>query len=124
MLRNIYIFLIQVTLKRAVPKELFQVFDGLLTVNRIFVGGLKQETTEADLRQYFSTFGTVRKIDVMIDRRTNAKRGFAFVEFDDYDPVDKVILQGNHIIQGHDVTVKKGILSFVIDSDEKSGLFT
>lgn len=98
----------QVTLKRAVPKELFQEFDGLLTVNRIFVGGLKQEVEESDLRDYFSTFGRVRKIDIMVDRNTNAKRGFAFVEFGDYDPVDKVVLHGNHTIQEQEVTVRKG----------------
>ena len=98
----------QLTLKRAVPKELFQECDGLLTVNRIFVGGLRQEVDESDLREYFGKYGTVRKIEVMMDRHTNTKRGFAFVEFDDYDPVDKAVMQGKHRIGGQDVTVKKG----------------
>lgn len=94
-------------MKRAVPKELFQEFDGLLTVNRIFVGGLRQEIQESHIREYFSSFGSVRKIDVMVDRNTNTKRGFAFVEFEDYDPVDKVVLQGRHILHGTEVTVRK-----------------
>lgn len=97
----------EVTTKRAVPRELFQVFDGLLTVNKIFVGGLRSTILESDLQDYFSQYGRVRKIDVMVDRNTNTMRGFAFVEFDDYDPVDKVVLQGNHAIKGQDVTVRK-----------------
>ncbi|XP_035227781.1 heterogeneous nuclear ribonucleoproteins A2/B1-like [Stegodyphus dumicola] len=97
----------EVTLKRAVPREFFQEFDGLLTVNRIFVGGLRSEIQESDIREYFSNFGKIRKVDIMMDRNTNTKRGFAFVEFDDYDPVDKAVLQGNHVILGQDVTVRK-----------------
>ncbi|GBM14247.1 Heterogeneous nuclear ribonucleoproteins A2/B1 [Araneus ventricosus] len=97
----------EVTTKRAVPREYFELFDGLLTVNKIFVGGLRQDIQESDLQEYFGSFGRVKKIDIMVDRNTNTLRGFAFVEFDDYDPVDKVVLLGNHFIRGHDVTVKK-----------------
>ncbi|XP_042911803.2 heterogeneous nuclear ribonucleoproteins A2/B1-like isoform X2 [Parasteatoda tepidariorum] len=97
----------EVTTKRAVPRELFQAFDGLLTVSKIFVGGLKSEIQETDLRDYFSSFGRVCRVDIMVDRNTNTMRGFGFVEFDDYDPVDKVILQGNHAILGQDITVRK-----------------
>lgn len=95
-------------MKRAVPKELFYECDGLLTVNRIFVGGLRQEVEDSELREYFTKYGKVRKIEIMVDRHTNAKRGFAFIEFTDYDPVDKAVMQGKHKIGGQDVTVKKG----------------
>lgn len=98
----------QVTTKRAVPRELFQAFDGILTVTKVFVGGLIQDIQEQDLREYFSRFGNVRRVDIMMDRNTNVNRGFGFVEFDDYDPVDKAVLQSGHIIRGKDVTVRKG----------------
>lgn len=98
------------TTKRAVPRELFAAFDGLLTVTKIFVGGLRPEVRDDDLRDYFSEFGVVTRADVMLDRETSEGRGFGFVQFDDYDPVDKAVLQGSHVIQGREVTVRKGEL--------------
>ena len=35
--------------------------------------------------------GEVVDVDVIIDKDTKRKRGFAFVQFDDYDPVDKAV---------------------------------
>ena len=38
-------------------------------------------------------FGPVATVTRMTDKETGKKRGFAFVEFNDYDPVDKAILK-------------------------------
>lgn len=43
------------------------------------------------MQKYFSTFGSIASVNVVTEKDTNKKRGFAFVEFDDYDPVDKVV---------------------------------
>jgi len=56
--------------------------------------------TEDHLREYFSQFGSVASVDITKDRNTGQRRGFGFVTFDDYDPVDKVIcnqLQSSNI---------------------------
>ena len=49
-------------------------------------------TTEESLRDYFSSsYGPVESVDLIEDRETKRKRGFAYVCFNDYDPVDKAV---------------------------------
>lgn len=57
----------------------------------MFVGGLKDNHDEECLRTYFEQFGNVVSIKILTDRNTGKRRGFAFIEFDDYDAVDKAI---------------------------------
>lgn len=62
-----------------------------ITVKKIFVGGIKEDTEESHLRDYFQQFGKIEVIDIMTDRNTGKKRGFAFVTFDDHDSVDRIV---------------------------------
>ena len=50
-----------------------------LTVKKIFVGGIKEDTEEYNLRDYFEKYGKIETIEVMEDRQSGKKRGFAFV---------------------------------------------
>lgn len=51
---------------------------------------LNDAITEEDLKDYFSPYGNVTSTALVINKETGKKRGFGFVEFDDYDPVDKI----------------------------------
>jgi len=62
-------------------------------VKKIFVSGIKDEIENEDLREYFSELGEIVEVDVIVDKDTKRKRGFAFVQFDDYDPVDKAVCE-------------------------------
>jgi len=55
------------------------------------VNGIKPDHTEESLRDYFCKFGNIIKIDIVTDKNTSERKGFAFVTFDDYDPVDKLV---------------------------------
>lgn len=46
----------------------------------IYVGNLSYEVTSDDLSQVFAEYGTVRNVQVPMDRETGRMRGFAFVE--------------------------------------------
>jgi len=51
---------------------------------------LNDSITEEDLKEYFSPYGNVTSAALVVHKETGKKRGFGFVEFDDYDPVDKI----------------------------------
>jgi len=46
----------------------------------LYVGNMAFSTTEDQLREVFSQYGTVTKVQVIMDRETGRPRGFAFVE--------------------------------------------
>ena len=49
-------------------------------MKNLFVGNMSFQTTEADLKALFQSFGQVGRINVVTDRETGRARGFAFVE--------------------------------------------
>jgi hypothetical protein len=50
------------------------------SVKNLYVGNLPFTTTNEDLSQVFSQYGTVTKAQVITDRETGRSRGFGFVE--------------------------------------------
>ncbi|XP_042348518.1 heterogeneous nuclear ribonucleoprotein A1b [Plectropomus leopardus] len=95
--------------KRAVSREDSNRPGAHVTVKKIFVGGIKEDTEESHLRDYFSQFGKLEVIDIMTDRNTGKKRGFAFVTFDDHDSVDRIVIQKYHTINCHNCEVRKAL---------------
>ena len=59
----------------------------------MFVGGIKDNMDENLLTDYFSQYGNIESIDIVADKDTGKKRGFAFLVFDDTDPVDKIVCE-------------------------------
>src|SRR6516165_9255892 len=47
---------------------------------KLYVGNLTYQTSDADLEQLFSEFGTVQSAQVIEDRDTGRSKGFGFVE--------------------------------------------
>uniref|UniRef100_A0A8C9PWW4 Heterogeneous nuclear ribonucleoprotein A1 n=1 Tax=Spermophilus dauricus TaxID=99837 RepID=A0A8C9PWW4_SPEDA len=95
--------------KRAVSREDSQRPGAHLTVKKIFVGGIKEDTEEHHLRDYFEQYGKIEVIEIMTDRGSGKKRGFAFVTFDDQDSVDKIVIQKYHTVNGHNCEVRKAL---------------
>lgn len=62
-----------------------------LSVKRLYVSGVREEHTDQMFREHFTGYGNVLEVDIITDKATGKKRGFAFITFDDYDAVDKCV---------------------------------
>lgn len=60
--------------KRAVSREDFVKPGARLVVKKIFVGGIKEDTEEYNLRDYFEKYGKIETIEVMEDRQSGKKK--------------------------------------------------
>ncbi|KAF6384809.1 hypothetical protein mRhiFer1_006429 [Rhinolophus ferrumequinum] len=95
--------------KRPVSREDSPSPGAHLTVKKIVVGGIKADTEEHHLRDYFEQYGKIEVIEIMTDRGSGKKRGFAFVTFGDRDSVDKIVTQKYHTVNGHNGEVRKAL---------------
>lgn len=71
-----------------------------------YLGGLSWDTTQDDLREYFSSFGTIVDCSIKHDPTTGRSRGFAFLVFDRKEIVDKILSQNEHFVKGRKVDPK------------------
>lgn len=74
---------------------------------KIFVGGVSQDTSAEEVRQYFSQFGKVDETVMLMDQQTKRHRGFGFVTFENEDVVDRVCEIHFHTIKNKKVECKK-----------------
>ncbi|MGC9941765.1 MAG: RNA-binding protein [Verrucomicrobiota bacterium] len=67
--------------------------------NKLFVGNLSFNTTENDLQDAFTAYGTVSEANLVMDRMTNQPRGFAFITMGSAEEAQKAIdgLNGREI---------------------------
>merc|ERR1712176_1023416 len=97
----------EVEAKRAVSREESNKPGIHKSVKRLFMGGVKENITEPDVKAYFSSYGNVESVELLTDKQTGKKRGFGFVNFDDYDVVDKIVQTRRHTISGVSIEVFK-----------------
>ncbi len=76
-------------------------------MKKIYVGNLAWATTEADLRDLFSTIGEVQSATVITDRDTGRSRGFGFIEMDDGDAEKAISELNGRDLGGRDLRVNE-----------------
>ena len=72
----------------------------------LYVGNMAFSTTEEALREAFSQYGTVTKVQLIMDRDTGRPRGFAFVEMRDGGDQAIAALNGSQL-DGRSLTVNE-----------------
>ena len=99
----------EVETKRAMPRDESNNAANHQSVTKMFVGGIKDDISEDDLRDVFVQYGELKSVDIVMDKATGKTRGFCFIEFGDYDSVDRAVLKKRHDVNGKKVEVKKAV---------------
>ena len=50
-------------------------------LRKLFIGSLKWELTELELREAFEAFGELEEVKIIMDKETGRSRGFGFIKF-------------------------------------------
>ena len=115
----------EVDTRRAVPKELQGNPESELRSKKLYVtgmrgpkSGLNDDISDADLQEYFGQFGTVLNVSQKLHSaaapqvdpsKIGKKTGFGYIEFDDEDPVDKLVLIGVIHFKGAVLEARRGL---------------
>ncbi|XP_029637368.1 heterogeneous nuclear ribonucleoprotein A3 homolog 2 isoform X7 [Octopus sinensis] len=110
----------EVDTKRAIPRS--EADESQAAVKKMFVGGLKEGTTEDEIKERFESYGTIEKIELIKDKATGKQRGFCFVTYNDPDAVDKCVLRKRIQLNGKVVEVKKAVSKTEIERSGRGGM--
>lgn len=75
--------------------------------HKIFIGGLAQNATEDEVRNYFCQYGKVAEVVFVINKEENRHKGFGFVTFEEENAVDQAVGKHFHEICGKRVEAKR-----------------
>lgn len=76
--------------------------------NKLFIGGLSFDVTDAQLMSHFSPAGKVVSAKAIIDRNTGKCKGFGFVEMSTDKEAQKAIDDlNNTVLDGRNIVVKE-----------------
>ena len=101
----------EVEIKRAIPRDDNNPSAHQRT-KKMFMGGLSTSVTEDDIRNYlenkYSQYGKVDKVDLIRDKNTQAVKGYAFIDLDNEDLADRIIIEERYpYIAGKKCEIKK-----------------
>lgn len=75
----------EVVVARAIP------YKDRTKTNKLFVGGLPESLSEEEISEFFDQFGTIEKIETVIDQDTQRRKHFCFIVFTSTEAVEKAV---------------------------------
>lgn len=58
---------------------------------QIFIGGLKPELTDEEIRTHFSQYGNIIEFDMAFDKTKKQRKGFGFITFEKEETMKQLI---------------------------------
>ena len=96
--------------------------DPQFKTSKIFVGGLPQDLSKAELEEYFSQFGTIVESYIISHPETRQSRCFGFVQFTTCKAVEDVIARYSEIyLKGKWIECKKALPKEACKELERNG---
>jgi len=74
---------------------------------KIYVGKLKAELSDDDIKAHFATFGAIAAVEQPFDKVKNERKNFCFITFEREDAAKKLLKEGSTTINGVELEVKK-----------------
>lgn len=86
----------KVAVKKAKAKE-----------GKIYVGKLKPELSDEEIKNHFAQFGTISQVEQPFDKTKNERKNFCFITFEKEESAKQLLKVGTTTINGVDLEVKK-----------------
>ena len=83
---------------------------------KIYVGNLPYNTTEDELRDYFSQYGTIEDIKLIIDFNTGRSKGFGFITYSSAQECENAVAAN-----GVEMSGRKLRVNIARDDNRRSG---
>ncbi|MBN2669587.1 MAG: RNA-binding protein [Bacteroidales bacterium] len=74
-------------------------------MTRLFVDNLHFSVTEEELRQYFSQFGEVMTVSLIMDTKKKKSKGFGFIDMKDETATNKALEINGKTIRGRQIKI-------------------
>jgi len=74
---------------------------------KMFLGGLKPDLSDDDIRTHFEQFGTIIEFEMPYDKTKNQRKGFGFITFEREETMKELIKKGKEMIGEFSIDLKK-----------------
>ncbi|KAL7890746.1 hypothetical protein AOLI_G00002220 [Acnodon oligacanthus] len=81
---------------------------GTVIPNRIFVGGIDAKTNENDLRHFFSQYGMIKEVKIVIDR-AGISKGYGFITFETQEDAQKILNDADRLCRDKRLNIGQAI---------------
>jgi squid len=74
---------------------------------KVYVGKIKPEITEEDLKDFFIAYGPIASLEQPVDKTKNERKNFCFITYEREDSAKKLLKEGTVTLNGHELEIKK-----------------